>query len=110
MDRGGPLTGEEQRQVLRQQQQGGMRPSTLDVRMNVTSDNYVRQMARRWRIGDVYAPHDLSPAEQRKWRVGKRPAVDVVDMLGFNPVDNYKVCRQAGRQAGLFSFGLAARD
>lgn len=101
MDRGGPLTDDEQRQVLKQQQQqGGPRFGVADIRMNVTSDNYVRQLARRWKVGDVYAPHDLSATEQRKWRVGKRPDVDVVDMLGFNPLDNYKV-GEAGRSVSF---------
>lgn len=56
----------------------------------VTQD-FVRQMPRRWKSGDVYAPHDLSPEEMAKWRKSSRPKVDVIDMLGLNPLDEYKV-------------------
>ncbi|TDZ39765.1 37S ribosomal protein RSM18 [Colletotrichum sidae] len=54
------------------------------------SDDYLRQMPRRFRNGDVYAPHDLSPVEMDKWRKIRRPTVDVVDMLGINPLDHYR--------------------
>nr|XP_036589506.1 ribosomal protein s18 [Colletotrichum truncatum]KAF6801511.1 ribosomal protein s18 [Colletotrichum truncatum] len=54
------------------------------------SDDYLKQMPRRWRTGDVYAPHDLSPVEMDKWRKPRRPDVDVIDMLGINPKDHYR--------------------
>lgn len=63
-----------------------------DLRDNATTDNYLRQMPRRWRIGDVYSPRDLGPAEMSKWRTARPPKKDIIDMLGFNPLDNYKVC------------------
>jgi small subunit ribosomal protein S18 len=88
MERGGPLSPEEQRQVMRQQ---GAQYHVKDFRANAVTENYVRQMPRRWRTGEVYAPRDMSPIEMAKWRVGKRPETDVVDLLGFNPLDNYKV-------------------
>lgn len=48
-------------------------------------------MVRKWKPGDVYAPHDLSSVEMGKW--GKRRAAerDVFDMLGINPLNEYKV-------------------
>lgn len=46
---------------------------------------------RRWRMGDVYAPHDMSPMEQFKWSVARRPEKDMIDVLGINPLDHYKV-------------------
>lgn len=49
-------------------------------------------MPRHWKAGDVYAPHDLSPAEMRKWRSRQPPKKDVMDLLGVNPLDMYKVC------------------
>lgn len=55
------------------------------------ADMYLRKHPRRWREGDVYAPHDLSPAEAKKWKVVKSPKRDVIDMLGVNPLDNYRV-------------------
>ncbi|KAF0321436.1 37S ribosomal protein RSM18 [Colletotrichum sp. SAR11_59] len=54
------------------------------------SDDYLKQMPRRWRNGNVYAPHDLSPTEMDKWRRIRKPEVDVIDMLGINPKDHYR--------------------
>lgn len=60
---------------------------------------YDRQIPRRWKVGDVYAPHDLTGVEMAKWkklrrqgreRGGKR-RWDVIDQLGINPIDHYKV-------------------
>ena len=49
-------------------------------------------MYRKWESGDIYAPHDLSGAEQAKWKRAKaRPQGDAVDMLGINPLLEYKV-------------------
>lgn len=50
-----------------------------------------RQMTRTWQDGDVYAPHDLSEVEMMKWKQPKRPTKDIIDMLGLNPLDHYKV-------------------
>ena len=52
--------------------------------------------ARRWKVGDVYAPHDLSPAEMKKWRQWGRPDQDIFDMLHINPLDEYKVSISVG--------------
>ncbi|CAL8579143.1 hypothetical protein XPA_004897 [Xanthoria parietina] len=66
-----------------------------------------RHLHRRFRPGDIYAPHDLSPTEQAKWRPraasggslqgrghpGNAHAQnrrDVFDVLGINPLDEYK--------------------
>jgi small subunit ribosomal protein S18 len=90
LERGGPLSAEQQREVM-ELQHGGARAHVRDMRTNATTENYVRQMPRRWRTGDLYAPRDLTPAEMKKWRQGRRPNMDVVDMLGFSPLDNYRV-------------------
>jgi hypothetical protein len=59
---------------------------------NMTS-SYMQQMPRRWKPGDVYAPRDLSPYEANKWRGGSQGVKrDILDMLGLNPLDNYRVC------------------
>ncbi|KAF2487486.1 hypothetical protein BDY17DRAFT_306865 [Neohortaea acidophila] len=53
-----------------------------------------RQTQRRWRVGDVYAPHDLSGAEQAKWKKFRRKGKqrhDDIDQLGINPIHHYKV-------------------
>ncbi len=53
---------------------------------------YQRQIFRKWNPGDVYAPHDLSGQEQKKWKTGrKRPQQDAFDVLGINPIQEYKV-------------------
>ena len=52
---------------------------------------YQRQIYRKWQPGDVYAPHDLSGSEQKKWKYGrKKPQQDAFDVLGINPVLEYK--------------------
>jgi small subunit ribosomal protein S18 len=53
---------------------------------------FQRQIYRKWQPGDVYAPHDLSGTEQKKWKYGrKKPQQDAFDVLGINPVNEYKV-------------------
>jgi len=63
-----------------------------DLRISQMTDNYMRQMPRRWKVGDVYAPKDLSPLEMKKWKSRQSKKQDIVDLLGFNPIDNYKAC------------------
>lgn len=55
------------------------------------SKDYLRQMPRRWQAGEVYSPHDLSPIEMQKWSRRSMRNEDVVDALGINPLDMYKV-------------------
>ncbi|KAI9787527.1 MAG: hypothetical protein M1839_000057 [Geoglossum umbratile] len=55
------------------------------------SSDLEKMMTRRWVPGDVYAPHDLSPAEMKKWRIRANPSRDVFDALSINPIDEYKV-------------------
>lgn len=53
-----------------------------------------RQITRRWRAGDVYAPHDLTGVEMNKWKKihqKGRPKKDAFDILRLNPLDMYKV-------------------
>lgn len=47
---------------------------------------------RKWKQGDVYAPHDLSAVEMKKWRGRSKPTTDVFDVLAINPLNEYKVC------------------
>lgn len=65
--------------------------SENDVRSSNIADSYARQMPRKWKRGDVYAPKDLSPVEVRRFKKFRPPTVDTVDLLGFNPLDNYRV-------------------
>ena len=60
------------------------------------------QMQRRWKVGEVYAPHDLSGVEGNKWkqlRKKTKQPVDVIDLLGINPLHFYKV--RDGRSKGI---------
>ncbi|TID22157.1 hypothetical protein E2P81_ATG11266 [Venturia nashicola] len=51
----------------------------------------LRQMPRKWKEGDIYAPHDLSIGEAKKWKkILRRPEKDCFDMLGKNPLLFYK--------------------
>lgn len=54
-------------------------------------DELARQMHRRWQAGDAYSPHDMSHQELKKWTKPRQPSKDVIDMLGINPLDHYKV-------------------
>ncbi|KAJ9652481.1 hypothetical protein H2198_008266 [Neophaeococcomyces mojaviensis] len=49
-----------------------------------------RNFTRDWKAGDVYAPHDLSAAEARKWKSKKAPTTDAFDVLSLNPLNLYK--------------------
>ena len=58
---------------------------------NKLGQDLTRQISRRWREGDIYAPHDLSEVEMAKWKKRTRPDFDVFDVLNFKPLDHYKV-------------------
>lgn len=58
---------------------------------NMNRENLARQSTRNWKPGDIYAPHDLSPQEMIKWKAPKQPTKDIIDMLGLNPLDHYRV-------------------
>lgn len=50
-----------------------------------------RYQTRDFKAGDVYSPHDLSPAEMKKWGKRQNPQTDAFDALNLNPMDLYKV-------------------
>lgn len=85
--------------------------SEEEIAQKLFNQDLERQMTRKWRVGDVYAPHDLSSVEMQKWRragilarggkigggtmtrekgAGRRWG-DGVDVLGVDPVGEYKV-------------------
>lgn len=47
---------------------------------------------REWKAGDIYAPHDLSPSQMKKWKERHAPPTDVFESLNLNPLNLYKVC------------------
>ncbi|KAK0635650.1 hypothetical protein B0T17DRAFT_516875 [Bombardia bombarda] len=74
-----------------QRGRGIIREGIKDLRDTTAKDNYMRQMPRRWQVGDVYAPKDLGPAEMKKWRkFNAGTKGDIIDTLGYNPLDNYR--------------------
>jgi small subunit ribosomal protein S18 len=72
---------------------GFNRPSqTREMIESERREQFQRQIYRKWQPGDVYSPHDLTGAEQRKWKFGrKKPQQDAFDVLGINPLNEYKV-------------------
>jgi small subunit ribosomal protein S18 len=63
-----------------------------ELKNHKLATDLTKQIPRRWKAGDVYAPHDLSAAEMQKWKRRGRPEYDVFDLLDMNPVEEYKVC------------------
>ena len=49
-----------------------------------------QNLRREWKTGDLYAPHDLSAAEMRKWSKRHQPTRDVFDVLSLDPLSLYK--------------------
>lgn len=52
-----------------------------------------RRLGRYWRNGDVYAPQDLGPREQKNWlkRQMARNTTDVFELIGKKPTQFYRV-------------------
>ena len=57
----------------------------------VKAKSLAKNITRDWKEGDVYAPHDLSAAEMKKWKKRFPPTMDAFDALSLNPLDLYKV-------------------
>ncbi|QIW95964.1 hypothetical protein AMS68_001482 [Peltaster fructicola] len=65
------------------------------LRQPFTRSELERQASRRWQVGEVYAPHDLTGVEMAKWKKltpPRRSGADAFDQLGINPLREYKVC------------------
>lgn len=62
-----------------------------DLKSNKLASDLTKLVQRRWKAGDVYAPHDLSSTEMKKWRKRGRPESDAFDVLDLNPIEEYKV-------------------
>ena len=63
------------------------------MRDRKTSEDYMKQMPRRWQAGEVYAPRDLSPTVVQKFKKRTAPLQDITDKLDLNPLDMYKVSK-----------------
>ncbi|KAL9079906.1 MAG: hypothetical protein Q9157_001245 [Trypethelium eluteriae] len=65
--------------------------TSAQLQSHITRSELEQQMHRRWRRGDVYAPHDLSSVEMSKWKAKRgTPRRDVFDELGIDPRNEYK--------------------
>ncbi|CAD6444689.1 71b3d30e-2c26-4003-8ed3-518dc3459f90 [Sclerotinia trifoliorum] len=51
-----------------------------------TKTDLTKQIHRRWKAGDVYAPHDLSGIEMSKWKKRGKVTRDVFDVVAFDPI------------------------
>ncbi|KAB8295259.1 hypothetical protein EYC80_007170 [Monilinia laxa] len=51
-----------------------------------TRTELTKQIHRRWKAGDVYAPHDLSGVEMAKWKKRGKVTRDVFDVVAFDPL------------------------
>lgn len=66
--------------------------SADDVQKHQQAKELTKQITRRWKVGDIYSPHDLSGVEMMKWKRRSKPEFDSFDLLALNPVDAYRVC------------------
>lgn len=69
----------------------GAANSAEDLERHKVATRMTKQIARRWKTGDVYAPHDLSEVEMKKWKRKGKPTVDVFDVLELDPLVEYRV-------------------
>lgn len=86
------LTQTEQKQQLRRLQ-NPQDTKSLEDRLEETAlaKSLTQQISRRWRAGDIYAPHDLSAVEMQKWKKHSKVETDIFDILKFDPKDHYQV-------------------
>jgi hypothetical protein len=62
-----------------------------DIDAHTLRGDLSKQISRKWKVGDIYAPHDLSDVEMAKWKQKVKVTEDVFDVLGFKPLEQYKV-------------------
>ncbi|PQE05796.1 37S ribosomal RSM18 mitochondrial protein [Rutstroemia sp. NJR-2017a BVV2] len=68
------------------------RQATIDdIDAHTLRGDLSKQISRKWKVGDIYAPHDLSDVEMAKWKKKAKVTHDVFDVIGFNPLEQYKV-------------------
>ncbi|KAI9743109.1 MAG: hypothetical protein M1818_003404 [Claussenomyces sp. TS43310] len=80
-----------QRTTRQQQNSRGTALSTAqELEKHKLASDLSKQIGRRWKAGDVYAPHDLTPIETQKWKKRGKPEYDVFDTLDLNPLEQYK--------------------
>lgn len=66
--------------------------AVADLKDSDRASKFTKLVTRKWKAGDVYAPHDLSDVEMIKWKRRTQPTHDAFDVLDLNPLDHYRVC------------------
>ena len=102
------------RQTTARRNQRAEEEKQRDLEREYSRADLEKQIPRKFKVGDVYAPHDLSGVEMAKWkklrRKGKQRA-DVVDQLGVDPRVHYKVCYPTlGRDWGYVADVLVCQN
>lgn len=82
-------------QLRRIQAENKANPQTLaqEATTALARSDLTKQIHRRWKAGDIYAPHDLSGIEMAKWKKRGKVTRDVFDVVAFDPIamGSYKV-------------------
>ncbi|KAI9750896.1 MAG: hypothetical protein M4579_006258 [Chaenotheca gracillima] len=78
------------RGAARMDRKRNQRGTMQELEAQTKAADVERLMHRRFKQGDVYAPHDLSSTEMIKWRRRNKPTKDAFDALAINPIDEYK--------------------
>ncbi|KAI1005784.1 hypothetical protein K3495_g2436 [Podosphaera aphanis] len=66
-------------------------PSALEeIKDRKYGSDLAGQISRKWKAGDVYAPHDLHQAELSRYKQRTSPSVDAFDLLELNPLEHYR--------------------
>ncbi|KAK2624949.1 hypothetical protein QTJ16_005318 [Diplocarpon rosae] len=81
---------EKRKRELMESQRMRSSTSTEEFINHALASDLSKQITRRWKAGDIYAPHDLSEVEMKKWKRRGQPQYDVFDVLDFNPLEHYR--------------------
>jgi len=92
------LAATKQKELAMRIQRERSGPSRIQSRQDTIDDidahtlrgDLSKQISRKWKVGDIYAPHDLSDVEMAKWKKKVKVTQDVFDVLGFKPLEQYK--------------------
>ncbi|CAK7199144.1 hypothetical protein SEUCBS139899_001816 [Sporothrix eucalyptigena] len=84
------LFSSESRRVMYERREERKRSALERMAERKVTEDYARQLPRRWKQGDLYSPMDLDPRETKKWKKAYTNNEDIVDLLGINPVDEYR--------------------
>lgn len=89
-----PSKGPDPRNAKRMEYARNLLSNKRDTVDALRRDDVAKLFMRRWRAGDVYTPRDLKFTQQQKFKpnMKRAPTYDVFDLLGIDPLKEYKVC------------------